>query len=205
VQVTTAAVSLWVSRHCAVCSSRPHCRLLRSLHAFSYDYPWEGGSIQITHSGWALTWSLCSNCRKTFLWPRLRAAQTYGYKHKYLEGNLTTLRKIIRVSTLRLMISQARFTVPGMDFFLKSKQKVVVYLLSSPVRITPVGTSCLLGRYCSTQAPALGKTTDTFPPLHSTWWCENSPVGRKLSVQFQLSLFLCILQPKSMGSSVAWT
>lgn len=94
----------------------------------------------------------------------MKAAQIYGYKHKYLEDSWATLRKIIIASTLRLMISQARFTVPGMDFFLKSKQKVVVYLLSSHVRIAPVGVSCLLGRYCSTQAPALGKTTDTFFP-----------------------------------------
>lgn len=32
-------------------------------------------------------------CKKKFLWPRLRAAQAYGYTHEYLEGNLIKLLK----------------------------------------------------------------------------------------------------------------
>lgn len=32
---------------------------------------------------------ITTHYNKKFLWPGLEAAQTYGYKHKYLESSLT--------------------------------------------------------------------------------------------------------------------
>lgn len=44
------------------------------------------------------------HCKRKLHWPRFSSAKVYGYKHKYLEGNLTTdpLKQAVADSTWRL-------------------------------------------------------------------------------------------------------
>lgn len=70
------------------------------LYHFCSPFP-EPWWILMSHWGWAPSlssalWPISSaaaltaaHCRKKFLWLRLTAIKVYGYRHKYLEGNLT--------------------------------------------------------------------------------------------------------------------
>lgn len=95
-QVTVAAVSSWVR-------GPHHVRrwylillflILQLLHSLSvgrgswYSYPF--GDPAFVLSTWASALA-ADHFRERLCWLRLRAALTYGHKHEYPEGGLTTI------------------------------------------------------------------------------------------------------------------
>lgn len=61
----------------------------------------------------------CTHYREKFLWPKLRAAKVYGYKHKCLECSATASSVSRRITEGLLKgIWSPQFTIPGARFLL---------------------------------------------------------------------------------------
>lgn len=138
----------------------------------------------------------------------------YGYKHKYIEGNLTTwpLRKRALISSpLGLMTSLAL----GFDHVCKGRHNSLLWgrlqiqtrtqlvtFINTLAIISPVGTSCPAGCYYSMQGLVLEKTINVFSPSAA---CRTPPSTVKASQQGVSSpiqdWILCVLQPNCMVSS----
>lgn len=70
----------------------PLQRCSLSLGEVDTSVPFPANHSTITYSQlsdqlWGSTWT-AAHCAKNLLWPRLRTALIYGYKHKYLKGSL---------------------------------------------------------------------------------------------------------------------
>lgn len=84
------------------------------------------------------------------LWPRLREALIYEYKHAYLEGSCRLPTMAYDFPSHR---HQKGFTVPGMNSFLFNRSQIESKTLIIPHKshatIADLGTSCLASRYNS--------------------------------------------------------
>lgn len=159
------------------------------------------GLMEISIYGWAQPLTLSSllgvspliatHCgKKTLLWPKLKVAQVYGYKHRYLEGTLTawSFGKItIARSTLGSLAS------PAMDFWIRLQFRAWHSLLWNRPQIQP-GSSWLSHSShatittgtCSWQDLSVGKTTGAFSPQQLVWYHDSWPTGREFPGGFEI-------------------
>lgn len=81
---------------------------------------WVRNTFCSSLTSYAFVHSPLSITKKEFLWWRLRTAQTYEQRHKYLESSLTTqlFTKLAIASCPKGPMILTRCSVPGMNFLL---------------------------------------------------------------------------------------
>lgn len=110
------------------------------------------------------------------LWLKLIATHIYEYKHKYLEGSLTTY--LFNKITIRSLLCPT--TSPNEEFVdvhstryefspsyqdLNSIMKVFSYPHKSLFSVVPVESSCLVGWFYSMKGVAMAKTNEHYSLL----------------------------------------